>query len=96
MSTTIMCECPFCPLVEANTQVCDFLVKFDDRKQNFSVSGGQNLTREQNLNLIKIAIIGRDNWKLKIGEVASKDTETFRYTIEHPRRNLYKVCFHKL
>jgi hypothetical protein len=91
-----MCECPVCLLFKANTQARDVLVKFEEEDIALAVqTTGDILTSEQHLNLIKLVIIGRDNWKLKVDEGGSEETETYSFNVEKLRRNLYKVCFHK-
>ena len=96
MSThEIECECPICILCGKNTQVCDFLVNFDDKNKSFSIYyNGNDLDEEQKKNLMFIAVRAKQQWKLKVGDKGEVERDDHRCYIERKSKSLYKVCFH--
>ena len=90
----IECDCPFCPLKKANTQVCDFIVHFDTKNERIGSLYNGKITDEEKKALTTLAIIGRNNWKLKIGSSDTVKMPNYTFSVARTRRDIYKVCFH--
>ena len=97
--TDYVCDCPFCPLVKANLQVCDLLIKIDTDGDEFSFGG---ISDENYIHLGEqlfiLCAIARNNAKLPIGKHLDLSDDNKRYTcwVSQPEKDIYSICFHNL
>lgn len=83
------CACPICPLVKANTHVCDVIVQLCDGGYNIMPDHAK-LFHEQYYTLADEA----RRAKTKIGASLSRYSTDHEYHIKRLTKDLYKVCFH--
>ena len=93
------CDCPFCPLVKANVQTCDVLVKVDDDGENLSLGG---ITCTPDLVALRrhffvISVVARNNHKLPRGYSIDFGLENkYSCNVFRQTNDTYKICFHNL
>jgi len=94
------CECPFCPLVDANLQTCDLYIKIKDDGENLSCGGiSQKDYVHLSDHLFIISVLARNNAKLPIGKhLDLSDKENGRYScwVSRPQEDIFSICFHTL
>ena len=95
---SIVCNCPICPLVTANAQVCNVKITFTKDGYRFQATREDGITdellRHQNDFMI-LAATARNNYKLKKGQTWDEETRNdCEFHIECLRKNQFKVCFH--
>jgi hypothetical protein len=93
---SIECDCPICPLVAANIQVCDIIIKFrpTDIRLHCSDDDAEKITG-LHIHFVMLAGTARNNYKLKKGECWSEEERSdCEFHIECLRKNQFKVCFH--
>ena len=92
----VECDCPICPLVAANIQVCDVVVKIKDTgcvleccdKDEEKIAGLHH-------HFMVLAATARNNFKLKKGESWDEERRSdCEFYVKCLRKNQYKVCFH--
>jgi hypothetical protein len=89
------CSCPFCPLVEANIQVCDVLVSFKKDGCSVSIPAALGATQEIADCFNTIAKWARYNQSLtKVGTSVEMEDLKMTLNVAVVRKNIYKVCFH--
>ena len=92
-----ICDCPFCPLVAINAQVCNVIITLAKNGYKIEADKHDGMTEEIydiKINFVKLALAARDYGKIKKGEFYSDDTDDYRYDVECLRKNKFKVCFH--
>jgi hypothetical protein len=85
------CDCPICPLVQANTQVCNVLVRV---RNNQYPNTTTNIRSDLSKHIITLVLHHKNNLHLKINESHTVEMDGYHYTVERPTRTLFKVCFH--
>jgi hypothetical protein len=93
--------CPFCPLVKANVQICNYeLSILVDKKTHQCYVGLAKSNPEMGCltkDLITIAFLARNNYKLKPGKSVHKEVlGEYEFTVFRKNKDEYKVCFHAL
>jgi len=91
------CDCPICPLLNNNVQVCDVLVKVNPKTKQVRAyydKDENNISEEVAASLCGLVLTTTQKHKLKVGEVADLSANEFQCYIELKRRDLYKICFH--
>ena len=94
------CDCPLCPLLEANVQLCDARIK--ELKKNQYVFAGLGDYAPLRINLVGLIVLQQRKRKLKVGEYCTGERKPtfsecgFTFCIDKLSRNEYKVCFHAI
>ena len=89
------CNCPICPLVKAKIQVCNFVVKYDEKNSNVSCISGYENIEDSNLKALCRFVLNEINGKKFLsGEERECKQEKYEYCIERMGHQYYKVCFH--
>jgi hypothetical protein len=85
-----------CPLVAANTQVCDIVVEFTKSGYRLWSSDKDLVLAQRNLHdhFMTLALTARNNHKLKKGQSWSQDNSEYTLCVECLRKNKFKICFH--
>jgi hypothetical protein len=94
MSHENQCDCPLCPLLKNNVQVCDVLIKENPKTKKYTVYHDEGLSKENADNLYKLLVGFIHRTPIKVGQSIDSNGKEFDAYIEHKRRDLYKVCFH--
>ena len=92
------CKCPFCPLMNANVQVCDVLIKIvteDAKRMNWGIRCDEELKCFKN-EFYTLALYARNNCKLKVGNSIDLSRPGLSCNVNHLEKNIYKICFHTL
>ena len=93
---SIECDCPLCPLVAVNMQICDVVVKF--KTTGYVVECCKNDTEKiagLQCHFVWLATTARNNYKLKKGQCWDEERRSdCKFYIECLRKNQFKVCFH--
>lgn len=94
-----MCDCPLCPLIESNTQLCDVLIRYS--KKDFAL---KMPFKHANTPAVISKAIGRLAYtvltshdllnKQKIGDSCDLEQETYEFFMKRVMKNVWKVCFH--
>lgn len=87
----ISISCPVCPLRLANTQVCDYSIRFH-KGQTFAPDA-KCLTDDQKHNLVVLAATAKAH-KLPLTKVLSADNDKYAFNVHHKHPGTYVVCFH--
>ena len=91
MSITLECDCPWCPLVKDNVQVCDVIVYLNTGRLTSFIP----LSEEVRKHLFTISIWARNNQNLKKkGRNIVLNKDDFDCCVECLKKDTYKVCFH--
>lgn len=88
------CDCPICPLVKNNVQVCDVLVRENDTKQEYKVYHTSGLAEEDADNLYGLVVGMTYKDPIKIGSSRTMKGDDYCATVERIAKNKYRVCFH--
>lgn len=91
---SVQCDCPFCPLTEANTQICDFKVSLLKQGAKLNHEKLDTFSEDVKRSLVLLVLIARNNNKIKPGLTHSHNTEMYDYHVECISRIKFKVCFH--
>ena len=94
------CECPLCPLIQANARFCDFLIRFE-RDDFVKISLPEKHADTPN-DLVKcIVLLARDLYKRcecrvkqKIGESYDLEEEEYEFFMKRVTKTAWKICFH--
>jgi hypothetical protein len=86
-----MCDCPFCPLIDAKVDCCG--VEVDLRKGSVECDFDEDIANH--LGRLVDFVVHKGYLK-RVGDIVrSKPEETeYRFVIKRKKRNLYVVCFH--
>jgi hypothetical protein len=89
------CNCPYCPLIQANVQVCDVYVKvFDDGEfLGFNIQCKKE-HKQFSQEFIDLAVYARNNYELKLGHSIDISKTGCTCTVYHFQKDIFKVCFH--
>ena len=87
------CDCPICPLVKNNVQVCDVLVRENDTKQEYKVYHN-DLPKEDADNIYGLVVGTTYKDPIKIGSSRTMKGDDYCATVERIAKNKYRVCFH--
>jgi hypothetical protein len=92
---SIECNCPFCPLVTRNVNLCDVRVDFPTKHTVVTRNIPDDLVDLKD-KFIVIALFFRNNLDLRsnVGEEKSIIKDNFNCSVKCIGRNKYKVCFH--
>ena len=94
---TEICDCPFCPLVEMNMQVCNVIVKLPTGKKYVDLAGAVrgDFSVKTKLNILKLVLIARNNMKLKVKDsISLTDRQDCDCNVERISQQVFKFCFH--
>jgi len=83
------CDCPICPLVKANTHVCDVIVQIADLGYNIMPDSAKQFHEQY----YTLALIAKQQ-KTKINKTFSRYGTDHEYHVKRLTNDLYKVCFH--
>ena len=86
------CNCPFCPLEEANLQICNVIVSLGRSK--WRVIGLPKEYKHLERDIIMIVLFHRNNLQLAVGDSHTGEVETHKRTVERLSQTRFKVCFH--
>ena len=95
-----MCDCPLCPLTESNTQVCDILLRRQEKKVfSFHVPDKHNdisdIVRASLMRFSVSVLLGHKLEKTQaIGQNCDVDEPTYEFHLKRITKNAWKVCFH--
>jgi len=89
-------DCPFCPLVAANVNVCNLLVVFKKYHLPRVLAKGQEHLLALSEHFISLARHARFNMKIPIGQQYSieHDQTDCEVYVERVLEGTYKICFH--
>jgi len=92
---SVECDCPFCPLVKRNVQVCDIIVRFPTTT-TVEFKGIPDDLWDLRGNFCTIALFARNNLRLKakVGHCRTLDRSDYICNVVCLTKNVYKVCFH--
>jgi hypothetical protein len=90
---SIECDCPFCPLVARNVNVCGLRVEFPT-KHTVATRNIPDDLADLKAKFILIAMFFRNNLGLKVGEEKSIIKDDFHCSVKRVSRNKFNVCFH--
>ena len=95
------CDCPFCPLVSRNIHVEDVRITFsadtskvsypDEYNDTFALTEDKKVLGEC---FRTIALIGRNNWKLKVGQQGTSKQFGMLVHIRRLTKRTYSIDFH--
>jgi hypothetical protein len=93
------CTCPFCPLVKANVQICNYEVCIGHDKQtdtyHIGIAASNPDMGALTNHLTTLALIARNNYKVKPGESVHKEKPgEFEFTVFRKSKCQFTVCFH--
>lgn len=93
---TTPCDCPFCPLVEMNMQVCNVIVKLPTGKKYVDLADTVrgDFPVQAKLNILKLVLTARNNKKLKVKDSISLGTDDCDCNVERISQQVFKFCFH--
>jgi hypothetical protein len=94
---TETCDCPFCPLVEMNMQVCNVIVKLPTGKKYVDLADTVrgDFSVQAKLNILKIVLFARNNKKLKVKDsIGLTGTGNCHCNVERISQQVFKFCFH--
>jgi hypothetical protein len=89
------CECPFCPLIEYDLQVCD--VKVDLSKNHdvcYKDVKNESLPSFIRHNMLLIVLFCKNNHKLPVGKYMGDSDEEKCWEVGHLEQNVFEICFH--
>ena len=94
----VECDCPFCPLIRANTQVCGVSVVFPANKSKCftgeDVVRGSDIPCDLKRHLAIIVLMAKNNMNLKVGRWASDSCADYEFDVHRVRDRVFTICFH--
>jgi hypothetical protein len=90
------CDCPFCPIEEANVQMCAVYIRFTKRGSQHGINYAHlpdeySHLKEQFVMLIQRAFHA---WKLKIGDENTERVGSTRFSVKRLRKYVFILCVH--
>jgi hypothetical protein len=89
------CECPFCPLIDANFQVCDIKIKIPKRG-GFSADEvvlNDDIPYSLKIEIVKIIMWVKNTIKIRVGMSNNIDRPDMYCNVYRDRDNLFTFCF---
>lgn len=97
MTQTQECDCPYCPLIKDNVQVCDVYIKmFDDGEHLGHAIKCRSELKKFSEDFFTLALYARNNCKLKLGDSIDISRKGCSCNVHHFENDIFKVCFHTL
>lgn len=96
-----MCDCPLCPLIDSNTQLCNVLVRYDGKDVKVTMPDTHpNIKDIICVSIARLAVSllksGELQKKQKIGESCDVTQDTYEFNMKRVMKTVWKVCFHTL
>jgi len=92
---SVVCDCPICPLTDANVQCCDLIVKLGLHNATFKNLNPDYISLSKNFAMLALmARNGGDFPKLKIGESKTQSCDDYTLSIQRKSVDKFKLCFH--
>lgn len=93
------CTCPFCPLVKANVQICNYevCIRYNKHTDAYRIAVAKTNPDMGSLkvHLTTLALIARNVYKVKPGESVHKEKSgEFEFTVFRRTKYEFVVCFH--
>ena len=94
--TEMSCDCPICPLVAANSQVCDVVVTVIPKKKRVYARNCPAGTEALYSALVMRQVLAMREMKqvMEVGHSYSWEKSDHEYTIYVLKKDQYRVCFH--
>jgi hypothetical protein len=92
----MVCNCPFCPLISANIQVCDVKIKLP-KKGSFSSTDvvlDDTIHPAYKIEIVNIILWVKNTIKVPIGMSNTIDRPDMYCNVFRDRTNLFTFCFH--
>jgi len=106
-SASDVCDCPICPLVDHNVNLCDVLVKWNGKQQGhglgFSLHAEPGVLERYDTPVIRKAIIDVINItfdafelikKQKVGQDADFEKPSHEFYFKRLTKRAWRFCFH--
>ena len=93
---TTACDCPICPLTDANVQCCDVYVKLYETNYKLMNINPDYRSLHADFALLAISAQHGSNVipQVKIGKSVTITRSDFTLSIERESNSLFKICFH--
>lgn len=95
------CDCPICPLVANNIQVCDVVVTYFPKHKKATIKNNLSKALSDLLSNNFVALVleqaracKKGGQTLEVGKSYTWEQPTYEYTFYILKKDQYKVCFH--
>jgi len=89
----VECDCPFCPLTEANVNVCDVMI-MDMGEYNRIYGPKGAVPYELGVHINSVILYCKNNLKQKVGTSLNLSQPGHTCNVERINKGLFKFCFH--
>ena len=91
-----ICDCPFCPLIEMNMQVCNVIVRLPTGKKYVDLADAVrgDFPVQAKINILKIVLFARNNHKIKVKANLDIEEANFDCYVSRLSQQVFKFCFH--
>jgi len=93
-----VCDCPFCPLVQDNINVCNVVVTLDDKKQMFNITYSNTDANEllvaKHKSFFESYARSARHFKTPRGASYDSKQDDCEANALCIKKNQYKICFH--